>query len=109
MSPICTIAVTIVALVLPFTDLCEPWSFASDLPGITRPHVHQVAAAEVEVESNADDVDEHPHDRGWQAGGSALMTDAESARCWLFHVPAGSDVRGGCPTAAIIRGPPARS
>lgn len=108
MSPVCTIAVTIVALVLPFADLCEPWLPAGDMPGITRPHAHQVAAAEVEVESCGGDVDEHPHDRGWQAGGAALSVDAESARCWLLHVPSGSDVRGGCPLAAIIRGPPAR-
>lgn len=108
MSPICSIVVTIVALALPFADLCEPWTLAGDQPGITLPHAHQVAAAEVEVESGADDVDEHPHDRGWQAGGSALMTDVESDRCGFLHVPPGSDVRGGCPAAAIIRGPPSR-
>lgn len=106
MSPLCTIAVTIVALVLPCVDLFEAWAGAGDVPGITRPHSHQVAAAEVDVEAGADDVDEHPHDRGWQAGGAALTNDLESTRCGYLHLSPGSVVRGRRPTASGIRGPP---
>lgn len=108
MSPFCTIAVTIVALAMPLADLVEAVASVSDLPGIARPQSHQVAAAEVEADVGGDDVDDHPHDRGWQAGGAVLTIDIESARCGFLNVPPGSDVRGGCPTTAIIRGPPAR-
>jgi hypothetical protein len=107
MSPFCSIAVTIVALAIPLADLAEAVASVGDLPGIARPQSHQVAAAEVEADAGTDDVDDHPHDRGWQAGGAVLMIDIESARCGSLHVPPGSDVRGGCPTTAIIRGPPA--
>lgn len=108
MSPLSTIAVTLVAMVLPIADLLELRPCSGDRPGMSRPQSHIVAAAEVEVDAGADDVDDHPHDHGWQAGGASLTTDLESARCGFLHVPPGSDVRAGCANAISIRGPPAR-
>lgn len=108
MSPFCTIAVTIVALAMPLADLVELMAVVGDQSGISQPQSHHVAAAEVEVDAGADDVDDHPHDRGWQAGGAALLIDLESARCGLLKVPRGADASCGCATVAGIRGPPAR-
>lgn len=106
MSPLSTVAVTIVAMVLPIADLFELRALADGPPAISRPQSHTVAAAEVEVDAGADDIDEHPHDRGWQAGGALLTFDLESARCGFLHMPPGSDVRAGGASAASIRGPP---
>lgn len=106
MSPWATIVVTVVALALPLSGFVDALAVAGDPPGIARPQSHQVVAAEVEADI-VDDIDEHPHDRGWQAGGATLTADVESTRCGFLHVPPGSDVRGGRPDAATIRGPPA--